>query len=70
MIDMLKQALTYADSARYVLFDSWFCFPGILLKIKGLGLHTIAMMKSMKTGLKSFLCMEIGYTISGKKFSL
>jgi hypothetical protein len=31
MIEMLKQALTYVDSAKYVLFDSWFCFPGILL---------------------------------------
>lgn len=49
MLDMLKQSLKYIDSAKYVLFDSWFCFPGTLLKIKGLGLHTIAMMKSMKT---------------------
>jgi len=49
MIDMLKQALNHVSSAKYVLFDSWFCFPGILLKIRKLKLHTIAMMKSMKT---------------------
>jgi hypothetical protein len=48
----------YVDSAKYVLFDSWFCFPGILLKIRGLGLHTIAMMKSMKT---------VKYSYQGKR---
>jgi hypothetical protein len=61
MIDMLKQALTYVDSAKYVLFDSWFCFPGILLKIKGLGLHTVAMMKSMKT---------VKYSYQGRRLDL
>jgi len=61
MIDMLKQAQGYVDSAKYVLFDSWFCFPGILLKIKGLGLHTIAMMKSMKTVKYSYQgkCLDL-----------
>lgn len=49
MIDMLRQAVDYVDSAKYVLFDSWFCFSGILLKIKSLGLYTVVMMKSMKT---------------------
>lgn len=61
MIDMLRQAITYVDSARYVLFDSWFCFPGILLKIKGLGLHTVAMMKSMKT---------VRYSYQGRRLDL
>jgi len=61
MIDMLRQALTYVDSAKYVLFDSWFCFPGILLKIRSLGLHTVAMMKSMKT---------VRYSYQGKRLDL
>lgn len=54
MLQMLRQALSYVDSAKYVLFDSWFCFPGILIKIREMGLHTIAMMKPMKTLLYSY----------------
>ena len=61
MLDMLKEALKYVDSAKHVLFDSWFCFPGTLVKIRELGLHTIAMMKSMKT---------VKYGYNGKRLSL
>jgi hypothetical protein len=61
MIDMLKQAVSYIGSTNYVLFDSWFCFPNTLIRIRELGLHTIAMMKSMKT---------VHYTYHGRRMSL
>jgi hypothetical protein len=54
MIDLLKQAVENNIPAKYVLFDSWFTYPTILLKILGLNLHIIAMVKSMKKIYYSF----------------
>ncbi|RKL63967.1 hypothetical protein DXT63_02795, partial [Thermoanaerobacteraceae bacterium SP2] len=61
MIDLLKQAVENNIPAKYVLFDSWFTYPSILLKILGLNLHVIAMVKGMK---------KIYYSFQGKRMSL
>jgi hypothetical protein len=61
MIDLLKQAVENNIPAKYVLFDSWFTYPSILLKILGLNLHIIAMVKGMK---------KIYYSFQGKRMSL
>ena len=45
VIDMLKTAKKYSHSAHYVLFDTWFCFPDSLIKIKKLGYDVISMAK-------------------------
>ncbi|MBU3191388.1 transposase [Clostridium bowmanii] len=47
MIDLLKQAASYAIPGTYVLFDSWFTYPKTLIRILELKLHTIAMVKAM-----------------------
>lgn len=45
VINMLKTAKKYSHSAHYVLFDTWFCFPDSLIKIKKLGYDVISMAK-------------------------
>lgn len=47
MLSLLKQASRYEIPAAYVLFDSWFTYPRILLEILELKFHTIAMVKAM-----------------------
>jgi len=49
LLDLLKQAKAYMVPASYLLFDSWFAFPGVIRKIRELELHTICMIKSMPT---------------------
>jgi hypothetical protein len=45
MLELLDSAKSTGLSAKYVLFDSWFSSPKAILKIKGRGLDTIAMVK-------------------------
>ncbi len=49
LLDLLKQAKTYMVPASYLLFDSWFAFPGLIRKVREQGLHTICMLKSLPT---------------------
>ena len=42
---MLTSALKAGIKAKYVLFDSWFCEPKQILRIKEMGLDTIGMVK-------------------------
>ncbi|KXG74922.1 IS4 family transposase [Thermotalea metallivorans] len=61
MIDMISQAVQQRIPASYVLFDSWFTYPQILIKIVQLKLHTISMVKSM---------YRVYYNYNGKKLNL
>lgn len=61
MIELLKQAVENGVPAKYVLFDSWFTYPGILKKILKLNLHTIAMVKAMK---------KVYYNFQGTRMNL
>ena len=45
MIELLTSALKAGIKAKYVLFDSWFCEPKQILRIKEMGLDTIGMVK-------------------------
>jgi hypothetical protein len=47
IIEMLDRVKKYSLNAKYVLFDSWFTYPSILLKIKELEYDIIAMVKKM-----------------------
>ncbi len=49
LLDLLKQAKAYLVPASYLLFDSWFAFPGVIGKVLEQKLHTICMLKSMPT---------------------
>lgn len=48
MIDMLKTIVKQGIPAKHVLFDSWFAYPAILIKISVIKLHTIARVKKTK----------------------
>ena len=45
MVELLTSALKAGIKAKYVLFDSWFCEPKQILRIKEMGLDTIGMVK-------------------------
>jgi len=45
MLEMLDMAVRSGIAASYVLFDSWFCFPSMLLSLKKRGFSVIAMAK-------------------------
>ena len=42
---LLKDAIDAGISAKYVLFDSWFCIPKVIHQLKSMNLHTVAMVK-------------------------
>ncbi|MBR3183693.1 MAG: transposase [Firmicutes bacterium] len=45
LVELLRDALKAGIKASYVLFDSWFAQPSMILQIKDMGLDTIAMVK-------------------------
>ena len=61
LLKMLKIALKEGIKASYVLFDSWFSFPSLILDIKKLGLEVIAIVK--KTS-------KVHYLYKGKRLSV
>ena len=60
MIELLDAALKAGHQAKYVLFDTWFSNPHQIVKIKDLGLDTIAMVKKSS---------RITYEFEGKRLS-
>jgi hypothetical protein len=48
-VALLKEAHRLGIHAGYVLFDSWFASPVMILRVFGLGYHTVAMVKRLKT---------------------
>lgn len=50
MLELLDAAIKAGHKAKYVLFDTWFANPHQIIKIKEMGLDTVAMVKkSSKT---------------------
>lgn len=47
LVEMVAMAKTAGTTARHLLLDSWFAFPGTIRRIKGLGIDTICMLKDM-----------------------
>ena len=45
MLTLLKDAKAAEISAKYVLFDTWFCSPSSLLQVKDIGYDVIGMVK-------------------------
>ncbi|RBP56762.1 DDE superfamily endonuclease [Alkalibaculum bacchi] len=61
MIELIKTALKSGISAKYVLFDTWFCSPSSLIAVKKTGIDAIAMAK--KTS-------KVHYFFNGEKKSV
>lgn len=61
MLDLLKQAKAYMVPASYLLFDSWFSFPGVIRKVLEQELYIICMLKSVPT---------VKYEYQGQKLTL
>lgn len=61
ILELLRYAIKVGHNARYVLFDSWFSTPHMLVKIKEMGLDTIAMVK---------LSSRISYEYEGKRMNV
>ncbi len=47
LFDLLEQVVAYAIPAQYLLFDSWFAYPSVIIKVFQYKLHTICMLKDM-----------------------
>lgn len=47
MFDLLDQIAPYGIPAQYLLFDSWFSYPKVILKAMERNLHVICMLKAM-----------------------
>jgi hypothetical protein len=45
--DLVAQAKAAGIPAEYVLFDSWFSYPKLILKMREMGYHTISVLKDM-----------------------
>lgn len=45
--DLVAQAKSAGIPAKYVLFDSWFSYPKLILKMRDMGYHTISVLKDM-----------------------
>ncbi|MBF0554995.1 MAG: transposase, partial [Nitrospirae bacterium] len=47
LFKLLQQAKSYGITAQYVLFDSWFSFPGVIQRVLQSGFNVICMLKKM-----------------------
>lgn len=62
LMELLRQAIDYLVPASFLLFDSWFAYPGVIRKVwEQHQLHTVCMLKSMRT---------IYYDYEGQKLTL
>ena len=61
VVELLRQAKTFRIPARHVLFDRWFSFPALLVRLRALEYHVVAMVKNTP---------KIHYLHSGKPVSL
>jgi hypothetical protein len=46
MFKMLRHCKRFGIPADYVLFDSWFSFPSVIMKIREIGYHTVGRLKN------------------------
>jgi hypothetical protein len=61
MLKMLNLCKRFGIPADYVLFDSWFSFPSVIMKIREIGYHTVGRLKNTT---------KIHYMFQGKKQTL
>lgn len=61
VVELIRQAKTFRIPARHVLFDSWFAFPSLLVRLRALEYHVVAMVKNTP---------KIHYLHAGKPISL
>lgn len=47
MFELLDQLAPYGVEAKYLLFDSWFAYPKVILNVLERNLHVICMLKAM-----------------------
>lgn len=55
MFDLLDQVAPYDVGARYLLFDSWFAYPKVILETLKRNLHVVCMLKRMPKVFYGFL---------------
>lgn len=58
---MISQAKGSGIHADYILFDSWFAFPAVIMKLLATGMHTVCMLKAME---------NVRYLYQGKAMNL
>lgn len=46
VVDLIRQAKIFRIPAHHVLFDSWFSFPSMLVRLRKLEYHVVAMVKN------------------------
>ena len=61
MNELISQIDTKRLGVKYILFDSWFAFPSVIIGLLDKGLNTICMLKRM---------YRIYYTYNGKQYNL
>ena len=61
MFDLLETIDTKLLQVKYLLFDSWFAFPAVVMRAHEKGLHVVCMLKQMH---------HVYYTYKGKKYNL
>ena len=61
MLTLIREAKRAKIPAKHVLFDSWFCFPSVVSKVKALGYEVVAMVKRMPN--VTYICEGKAQTI-------
>ena len=61
MFSLLDKVDLTLLKAKYLLFDSWFAFPSVIMKARQKGLHVVCMLKRM---------YRVFYTYNGKQYNL
>lgn len=61
MFSLLEKTDLSLLKAKYLLFDSWFAFPSVIMKVQQKGLDVVCMLKRM---------YRVYYTYNGKKYNL
>ena len=61
MLSLLDKADLTLLKAKYLLFDSWFAFPSVIMKARTKGLHVVCMLKRL---------YRVYYTYNGKQYNL
>lgn len=46
VMELIRQAKAFHIPAQHVLFDSWFAFPALIVRLRTLGYHVVAMVKN------------------------
>ena len=61
LVEMVALAMTAGNTARHLLFDSWFAFPSTIRRLRALGMHTVCMLKDTR---------NVTYDLNGWSYTL